>query len=112
MRFVFILPLCLLIIFANLPCTTADYCRCECCTSNGCNPKSVGTHTLGNAFCSELFNCKQDDCFGWHPFECPPDISAPGQTRAVCVSYSERLLPTFILIIGMNLLIQLIKNLT
>jgi hypothetical protein len=111
MRFIFILPLCLLIIFANLPRTTANYCRCECCTSDGCNPTFVGTHTLGNAFCSELLNCRQEDCFGWYPFQCPPK-TAYGQTRGVCISYSERLLPTLILIIGMNLLIQLIKNLT
>ncbi len=109
MRFALTLPFCLLIILAHFTYTTADYCKCECCTSNGCSPSLVDYHVLESRFCSEFINCKRDDCSGWHSTRCPP-TGSPGQTRALCVSNSGRLLPTVILIIGMNFLIRLIKN--
>ncbi len=104
----FVLLFCLLIIIANFQRTTTnDYCRCECCTSNGCNPTLVDTHPLES--CSASFNCRPIDCFQWHTTKCPP-ISSPGQTRPFCISNSERLLPTLFLIIGMNLIIRVIKD--
>ncbi len=109
MRFVVILPFCLLIILANLRHTTAEICRCECCISPGCKPTFVADHDLLS--CSESGTCKQSDCSDLHADKCPKP-NANGQTRAICpvISASERLLPTLLIVIGMNLIIRLIKD--
>lgn len=105
----FVLAFCLLIILANFQHTTAEYCRCECCTGNSCTPVHVGTYSLNTAFCSESVNCKINDCNSNYSFKCPR-LDSPGQTRPTCVSNSERILPTLFLIIGMNLIIRVIKD--
>ena len=114
MRFVLIL----LFIVITIQSTIADDCVCECCRVNGCTPVFVDRRFF--QFCSESANCRQDDCANWHTSICPPKGSN-GQTRATCQAslttlrpfnnaVSGHILPTVFLIIGMNILLQLLKD--
>ncbi len=107
MRFSIILPYLLLMIFSNLQRTTASDCRCECCTTENCQPKLVGVHSVW--YCSEATTCKHANCVDWHYELCPPQ-GVYGQTRAICVSNAERILPILFLIIGIHLILLLIKD--
>jgi len=107
MRIFIILPFFLIIILANLQRTTGNDCRCECCTSENCNPSVVGIHILW--YCSETTTCKHTDCIAWHYDQCPLPGTF-GQIRAICVSKAERICPTLFMIIGINLIILLIKD--
>ncbi|CAF1042412.1 unnamed protein product [Adineta steineri] len=91
MHILTILPFFLLILLSNPKQTIGKTdCRCECCTSQNCNPTLIGTHNLW--FCSETTSCTKSECINWHPASCPRE-DASGQTRAICVSNAERRLP-------------------
>jgi hypothetical protein len=107
MRIFLILPFFLILILSNLQRTAGTDCRCECCTSDNCRPTIVGIHSLW--YCSEASTCKQANCIDWHYTQCPPQ-GLPGQTRAICISNAERILPISFVIIGINLIILLIKD--
>ncbi len=109
MRVVIILPFFLIIILSNPPRTIAYDCRCECCTSNNCNPVPIGSHDLW--FCSEPTSCSRTDCVNWYPGRCPPEDGS-GQTRAICVTNGEHinLPPILFIILGLNLIIFFIQD--
>ncbi len=107
MRSSIALPFSLIIIFANLRRTTANDCHCECCTTDNCRPTLVGTHSVW--YCSETTTCKHANCFDWHPDQCPPG-GVSGQTRAICVTNSERILQTSLVTISIHLIVLLLKD--
>jgi hypothetical protein len=106
MRVFIILVFSLLIQLSNLQ-RVPDRCLCECCTTENCSPSLVDVHPLW--FCTETRTCTQNNCVDWHQNACPPRDS-PGQTRAKCMISGERILPTSLLMIGINLMIVLIKD--
>lgn len=93
---------CLIIILSNLQRTIGNDCRCECCTSENCSPTVIGIHSLW--YCSEASTCKQANCIDWHSTQCPPQ-GIPGQTRAICISNAHYILPSFLMIISINLIL-------
>lgn len=114
MRSVFIL----LFIVITIQSTIAIDCVCECCVGSPCTPVLISRQFL--QFCSEATNCRQDDCANQHTSDCPPK-GAIGQTRATCqaspttsqpysTASSGHFLPTVVMIIGMNILLQLLKD--
>jgi hypothetical protein len=106
MRVFTILLFYLLIQLSNLQGAT-ESCLCECCTTPNCAPTLVGTHPLW--FCTETKTCTHSSCVQWHPDVCPRRDGF-GQTRSICESYAERILPTSLILIGINLMILLLKD--
>ncbi|CAF0924488.1 unnamed protein product [Rotaria sp. Silwood1] len=96
-----------MILLFKLQQTNGNDCVCECCTSVNCNPTRVGFRPLW--YCSEATTCTQSYCIDWYPDRCPRRNVA-GQTRAICVSNAERILPALFITIGINLILLLIKD--
>ncbi|CAF2386974.1 unnamed protein product [Rotaria sp. Silwood2] len=107
MRVLITLPFFLLIISFKLQQTNGNDCVCECCTSLNCNPTRIGARPLW--YCSEATTCTQSHCIDWYINRCPPRNTV-GQTRAICVSNTERILPALFIIVGINLILLLIKD--
>ena len=94
----------LLILLFSINCSVlfaANSCKCECCSTDNCQPRFMGLHQL--LYCSETTTCKRENCIDWHGSQCPL-IGNPGQTRAVCVSQAR----TFYSLEYFSILINLI----
>ncbi|UJR36169.1 hypothetical protein I4U23_028903 [Adineta vaga] len=101
-----LVPILLVLILFKVEQTMSNAdCKCECCTTQYCNPTLIGTHSLW--FCSETTSCTKNDCINWHPTLCPRD-NVSGQTRAVCASNAHRTLSTLCIILSMFSLIHLL----
>jgi hypothetical protein len=109
MRVFIILFVSLIILLANVPQTTTNDCKCECCTSPGCRPTLVGTQDAW--FCSEATTCTQEKCIDLYQDKCPPR-DAEGQTRAICITISgvTRTLSSLFLITGIISILLLIQD--
>ena len=87
--------------------TFADDCVCNCCTTTGCAPQSVGSR---NVFRCSM--CASDKCVEWFYDRCPRSGS-PGASQAVCrASYNgtKQLLPSLFIVFGITSMILMIKN--
>lgn len=92
-----------ILILSNFQQAIGNNCRCECCTTDNCNPSVVGIHSLW--YCSETSTCKHGNCIDWHPSQCPPQ-GLPGRIRSICVVNNSSILSTsFCSILTMNLIL-------
>lgn len=81
-------------------------CRCECCTSENCEPSLIGSRPLW--FCSEVTTCTKIQCADWYPDRCP-DRSGVGRIRTICkTSNAERILPFIFANMGFMFMLLLI----
>lgn len=107
MRIFLVFTILLIILSCMLKLTNGVDCHCDCCTTQNCNPTRIGSRPLW--FCSEASTCTQAYCTAWYPDSCPPR-GADGQTRSICGSYAQRLLPTLFTIISINLILFFAKD--
>ena len=110
MRFILISSFLLLIIVTNLQYTTANTCRCSCCTAAGCTPSFAGEHS--EYFCSPD-TCGQTKCYEKYYPKCPR-ANAAGRADGTCipdaVNSEQRLLPTLFVVIGGSLMVLLLQD--